>query len=201
MERCGASAPFQSCATTAKGWRCCHRSSTWLTHSCALSCELSMTTASCAGLRGAALREVSRASRASKSARRSAILAEIPCAINCLCRRSARQAALAVRYTLSGDCGKITVPMSRPSATSPGRQRKPCCSPTRASRTAGRAETRDAFMPASSVRIAWVTSSPASQMLPLANRTDSLRASAAMAASLPGSMASPARSAARAAMR
>ena len=56
------------------------------------------------------------------------MLAEIPFEINCLWRRSARSAGLAVRNTLSAAPGKTTVPMSRPSATRPGARRKASCS-------------------------------------------------------------------------
>src|SRR6476661_208425 len=51
------------------------------------------------------------------------MVTEIPFVINCLCRRSARCSALAVRKTFSCASGKTTVPMSRPSATSPGGMR------------------------------------------------------------------------------
>ena len=52
--------------------------------------ELSSSWASSAGLRGATLRDESRASRASRSARRLSSVVEIPFEINCLWRRSAR---------------------------------------------------------------------------------------------------------------
>src|SRR3954468_17529967 len=88
---------------------------------CATDCstvwpELSSNRASSAGLRGATAGLESRASRASRSARRAPSVAEMPFEINCLCLGSARWAALAVRYTLRAASGKITVPMSRPSA-------------------------------------------------------------------------------------
>ena len=76
--------------------------------------------ASAAGLSGAAARWLSRSSRSRKSRSKSSILAENPFCINCLCRRAARASTLAVRNTLSVASGKITVPMSRPSATRPG---------------------------------------------------------------------------------
>jgi hypothetical protein len=60
--------------------------------------ELSSNCASCAGASGDAERDLSRSSRASKSARKPSILAGIPFEINCLCRRSARVAALEERF-------------------------------------------------------------------------------------------------------
>jgi hypothetical protein len=122
------------------------------------SWELSSWNASCAGFRGATLRLESRASRASKSARRLSSVVEIPLEINCLWRLSALCAALAVKNTFKGAWGKMTVPISRPSAKRPGRRWKLCCRATKAVRTWGKTETLEAFMPASSVRMASLTS-------------------------------------------
>ncbi len=62
----------------------CHQASTCSTEASMDSCELSSCRASCAAWSGATLRDMSRASRASKSARRLSILAEKPFEINCL---------------------------------------------------------------------------------------------------------------------
>ena len=142
-----------------KGLRSCQASSTASTEASIDSAELSSRNAPSAGFRGDALRLMSRASRASRSARRLSILAEIPFEINCLCRRSARSAALAVRNTLSSASGKTTVPMSRPSATRPGRRRKASCTLEHGARArAGQAEIREAIAPTSSRRSESVTS-------------------------------------------
>ena len=66
---------------------------------------------------------------------------EIPFSINCLWRRLARSSGLAVTNTLRRASGKTTVPMSRPSATSPGSRRKARCRSRSAARTRG--ERRD----------------------------------------------------------
>ena len=78
---------------------------------------------------------LSRSSRSRKSRSKSSILAENPFCINCLCRRAARASTLAVKNTFSVASGKMTVPMSRPSATRPGALRKPAGAPTSACRT------------------------------------------------------------------
>ena len=96
----------------------------------------STTNAPSAGLSGAlGAMHVAFVTLCRRSRKRSRRLAEKPFSINCLCRRSARDSALAVRNTLSTASGKTTVPMSRPSATSPGARR---------SRAAGRAAPRAA---------------------------------------------------------
>ena len=64
-------------------------------------------------------------------------LTEIPFSINCLWRRRARSSALAVTNTLTGASGNTTVPMSRPSATSPGGWRKARWRASSAARTPG----------------------------------------------------------------
>ncbi len=53
--------------------------------------------------------------------------------------------ALAVRKNLRSASGRTTVPMSRPSMTPPARLASVRCSGTRASRTAGRADTAEAI--------------------------------------------------------
>ena len=60
--------------------------------------ELSSCKASCAGFKGAALRDMSRASRVSKSARRASILAEKPFKINAIYTRR----FLGARHPLCG---------------------------------------------------------------------------------------------------
>ena len=102
------------------------------TTSSIVSSVVSRSTASSAGRSGAAARPASRASRSRISRKRLSIVTEIPFAINCLYLRRARSSALAVRKTLSGASGNTTVPMSRPSATSPGGRRKARWRPMRA---------------------------------------------------------------------
>ena len=62
--------------------------------------------------------------------------------INCLWRRSARRRSAGGQEHLERASGKITVPMSRPSATSPAGGETVCWSATSAVRTAGNADTR-----------------------------------------------------------
>jgi hypothetical protein len=62
----------------------CHQANTCATDSSMESRELSRCIASAAGFKGATLRCVSRASRASKSARRAEIVVEKPFEISCL---------------------------------------------------------------------------------------------------------------------
>ena len=68
--------------------------------------ELSSSSASWAGFSGATARSRSRASRASRSARKPVNISRNPFEINCLCRRAARSAALAVRNTFSARVGE-----------------------------------------------------------------------------------------------
>ena len=88
------------------------------------------------------------------------MLAEIPLDINCLCLLCARISTRAVKNTFNFACGKITVDISRPSATNPGACKKLRCKASRACLTKGCAPTADALLPISSVRIAALTSCP-----------------------------------------
>ncbi len=63
----------------------------------------------------------------------------------------ARSSALAVRNTFKSAAGKTTVPISRPSATSPGAAAKARWRANSAARTAAIAATREAASPAASV--------------------------------------------------
>lgn len=157
--------------------------STCSTASSAVMCEVSRMCAPSAGFKGAIARFESRASRSLKSLRRSSILAGKPLSINCLYLLSARASALAVRNTLSTAWGKITVPMSRPSATNPGATRKPSCKLANACLTIGKAAIFDAVLPTSSARMAEVTFSLPSQMCSPAKRHGSFSATFATACS------------------
>jgi hypothetical protein len=156
------------CGTTHRAGDTCWRtaaavspfSGTLLTQSSTCATAVSMVrsvvssnSASVLGSIGATLRSPSLASRSARSCTRSRILAAIPLPINCLRRLSARIARLAVRNTLVVASGKTTVPMSRPSATSPGGRRKARCRNRSALRTAGSAATSDAA--ARSPRCGW----------------------------------------------
>ena len=72
------------------------------------------------GFKGAIERVESLASRSAISRERAARLTSDPLSFNCLWRRAARSAALAVRKILRSAEGKTTLPISRPSAISPG---------------------------------------------------------------------------------
>lgn len=157
--------------------------STCSTASSAVMCEVSRMCAPSAGFKGAIARFESRASRSLKSLRRSSILAGKPLSINCLYRLSARASTLAVRNTFNTAFGKITVPISRPSATSPGATRNPYCKPTRACLTVGKAAIFDAILPTSSARMAEVTFSLPSQIWSPTNLQGSFSASLAIACS------------------
>ena len=120
----------------------------------------SISTASSARRSGAAARLESRSSRARISALVSARSAGRPPARSSATRRRARSSAVAVRKNLASASGKTTVPMSRPSTTTPPGAPIRRCRSSRAARTSGSAETREAPSEISGVRIEPVTSSP-----------------------------------------
>ncbi len=126
--------------------------------------EESRILASSAGLSGATDLSESRLSRSSMSLERAARLTSIPLSFNCLWRLIARSGGLAVRNTFKAASVNTWVPISRPSATSPGARRKPLCRLKSALRTGSSAATADAPAPQRSVRIDAVTSLLASQI-------------------------------------
>ena len=103
--------------------------------------ELSMPKASEACLSGATGRVLSRRSRSDTSRRTSSNSAAVPRARSSSKRRCARTSTLAVRKNLASALGKTTVPMSRPSSTTPPAAPRFRCISSNASRTAGTAET------------------------------------------------------------
>src|SRR5882762_7832512 len=118
---------------------------------------VSSRTASALATRGEAARVESRRSRSAISNERAARLAATPFSFNCLWRLKARSAALAVRKILTSAPVNTTVPICQPSATKPGGTAKRRC------RSRSVAATLEALFPASSVRMAPVTSAPLSQ--------------------------------------
>ncbi len=75
-------------------------------------------------------------------------------------RRSARTSGEASRKIFSSALGKTTVPMSRPSITTPPPPPARCCSATSTWRTFAIVASRDAACATSPVRISCVTSAP-----------------------------------------
>ena len=113
----------------------------------------------------------------------------------------ARSSALAVRKNFASASGNTTVPMSRPSTTTPPSAPMRRCSPSRAARTSGSADTRDAPSEISGARIAAVTSFPFSVtwLTVPSNRNAMSMPSASAATPGPSSQATP-RSRARSAI-
>ena len=120
----------------------------------------SISIASSALRSGAAARVESRVSRATISALVCAASTGLPAAASSATRRRARSSVLAVRKNFASASGNTTVPMSRPSTTTPPAAPMRRCSPSSAARTSGSADTRDAPSDISGVRIAVVTSCP-----------------------------------------
>ena len=161
--------------------------------------EVSSKWASAAGWSGDTARAASRASRSRMSCKRRGRLTSDPFCFNCLYRRSARTSGVAVKNTFNKASGNTVVPMSRPSATSPGGRRSSCCFCNKASRTAGTAATREADSPAVSVRNSSPISAPSSCTVAVefgfgTNRMSTLPANCASAA--PSARLTPARRAA-----
>src|SRR5467141_345793 len=124
---------------------------------------VSSNTASGAGLRGAIRRLESAASRAASawlSRRTSSTSSTLP---RCDNRRRARSSGVAVKKIFSGASGKTTVPMSRPSTTTPPSQSSTAlrCWVFTQVRTSGMAANADTCLVTRSLRIAWSTSTPA----------------------------------------
>ena len=119
--------------------------------------------------------------------------AGLPAARSSATRRRARSSAVAVRKNFASAFGKTTVPMSRPSTTTPPAPPIRRCRPSSAARTSGSAETRDAPSEISGVRIDEVSSSPLANTrfnVP-SSRNESSRPSASDATPGPSSQAIP----------
>ena len=125
---------------------------------------VSRTTASAAALSGATARVESARSRASStSASRRSSASPPPPPPRSARRRRARSSGLAVRNTFSGASGNTTVPMSRPSTTTPREwpcTASRCCTFTQW-RTSGMAAISETRWVTRSERIARATSTPA----------------------------------------
>src|SRR6266513_60484 len=121
---------------------------------------LSTSTASVARTSGETLRSRSRRSRSITSSKTSASVIFSPFSWCSFQRRSARTSGEASRKIFSSALGRTTVPMSRPSITTPPPAPARCCSATSTSRTLAIVARRDAACATSAVRISLVTSSP-----------------------------------------
>src|SRR5712692_9060999 len=121
---------------------------------------LSTSTASAARASGETLRSRSRRSRSITSSKTSASVIFSPFSSCSLQRRSARTSGEASRKILSSALGKTTVPMSRPSMTTPPPAPARRCSATSTRRTPAMVAKRDAARATSAVRISCVTSWP-----------------------------------------
>ena len=109
---------------------------------------------------GAAARSESCLSRACISARTFCRLVFSPFACSSARRRSARTRTSAVRKILTCAFGSTTVPMSRPSITTFCVRASSRCMSRRNARTHGCADTPEAYIDISGVRISSVTSFP-----------------------------------------
>ena len=127
---------------------------------------------------GATSRLLSRSSRS----RRDWTISSVTCWPSWSARRRARSSAEAVRNTLRSASGSTTVPMSRPSTTPP-RCAAARCSGVMASRTDGRADTRDTPAVTASPRISSSTSSSSSHVRPPVRASWTDRATSPHAAS------------------
>src|SRR6266403_351254 len=121
---------------------------------------LSTSTASAARTSGDTLRSRSRLSRSITSSNTSASVNLSPFSRCSFQRRSARVSGAASRKIFSSALGKTTVPISRPSITTPPPAPARCCSATSTSRTFWNAATCDAACAAAGLRISCVTSAP-----------------------------------------
>src|ERR1700674_781504 len=121
---------------------------------------LSTSKASTARTSGETLRSRSRRSRSRTSTRTSARVNLSPFSWCSFQRRSARTSGEASRKILSSARGNTTVPMSRPSMTTPPPAPARCCSATSTLRTAAMVASSEAALATSAVRIASVTSLP-----------------------------------------
>src|SRR6266851_1493089 len=121
---------------------------------------LSTSTASAARTSGETLRSRSRLSRSITSSKTSASVIRSPFSWCSFQRRSARTSGEASRKIFSSALGKTTVPISRPSITTPPPAPARCCSATSTSRTLAIVASRDAACATSEVRISGVTSAP-----------------------------------------
>src|SRR5216684_3915997 len=109
---------------------------------------------------GESLRSRSRLSRSITSSKTSGSVSRSPFSWCSFQRRSARSSGEASRKIFSSALGKTTVPMSRPSITTPPPAPARCCSATSTSRTLAIVASRDAACATSPVRISCVTSAP-----------------------------------------
>ena len=125
---------------------------------------LSSTTASSAWRRGETARVMSILSRSRMLRSISSRVTWSPLAVSSLYRRCARTAGSAVMKSFSSASGNTTVPMSRPSITTPRRRPISCCRATSLRRTSGMALTRLTQFETSIVRIFPSARSPLTYM-------------------------------------